>query len=283
MFLQKERHNNFLKKDFVTMIDELQKLRELTETLTGNGYLRDQAEEWEYALNAIPNPIYVVSRDHKIKFMNNFLIEKLNLLNKDYENKLSYDIVNDITKEEISFYSEEKLELKDRYIEKLNGWFNIIRSPIYSKTNKLLGYICVMQDITTEKNALQQLKWRTATLDTVFNMAPIGIGLIERDTKLIKTVNKTMLDLTGYSETELIGQTLDLLYPESGIDSFDFGECENLKTVWLTKNGSLRFLYLRLSKVEENGDIVFTAVEVSDFRSFNNEGQIFKEECTAYF
>ena len=46
------------------MIDELKKLRELTETLTGNGYLRDRAEEWEYAFDAIPDYIYSVSYTH---------------------------------------------------------------------------------------------------------------------------------------------------------------------------------------------------------------------------
>jgi len=44
------------------MIDELKKLRELTEELTGNGYLRDQADEWEYALDAMPEFVFTGSK-----------------------------------------------------------------------------------------------------------------------------------------------------------------------------------------------------------------------------
>jgi len=145
------------------MIDELKKLRELTETLTGNGYLRDQAEEWEYALDAIPNPIYIINHKFMIKFVNKAFVKRFSVEKKDCLDKTCYYFITeheagDIPEDYINeIVMDSEPLLKERYIEKLNGWFDINRSPIYTVTNKFLGYICVLQDVTDKKLAIDKL------------------------------------------------------------------------------------------------------------------------------
>ena len=72
------------------MIDELKRLRQLTETLTGNGYLKDQAKEWEYALDAIPECIYIINNKFEIKFTDNLYLDNLrNKVNSEVKAKMS--------------------------------------------------------------------------------------------------------------------------------------------------------------------------------------------------
>ena len=106
------------------MIDELRKLRELTETLTGNGYLRDQAEEWEYALNAIPGYIYIINPKFEIRFINDALAERLNVNRNDLYGKFCYDVILGLDKQKVKelwadngIINNTKFFLKEIYID----------------------------------------------------------------------------------------------------------------------------------------------------------------------
>jgi two-component system cell cycle sensor histidine kinase/response regulator CckA len=275
------------------MIDELRKLRELTETLTGNGYLRDQAEEWEYALDAIPDPIYIINPSFRIKFINKTLAEKLDVAKDDCTNKLCYEYIRGYKEGEVPAdwasveVVKDKPLLKEEYIEKLNGWFHITRSPIYTRTGKLLGFICVLQDITAEKEARELLLKREATLETIFNATPIGIGLLRRGSRIIKAVNQTIVDMTGYSAEELIGQSARLLYASdeeyervgiekySRMDEVGYGDTEaKIKT----KDGRLMNVYLKSAKVGVNGSAVFTITDLTDIKESKQRTRLFVEQ-----
>lgn len=128
---------------------ELKKLRELTGRLTENSYLIDRAEQWEFALDAIPDLIFVINQDYKIKYINKALSNKLNV-NKN----------NVVGKDCCNFFSDKKhvclchktfsiINLDDVYIgQGLNGWFDFTRSSIFDDNGGLLGFVCVLKDIT---------------------------------------------------------------------------------------------------------------------------------------
>jgi len=272
------------------MIDELRKLRELTETLTGNGYLRDQAEEWEYALDAIPDLIYIINIRGEIKFVNKALATRVGLTADECVDKMHYILINGFAVLDFPGVWKDKdtIEatpyLEEQYIDKLQGWFNISRAPIYTKVGKFIGFICVMQEITLEKNARDEMRRKEETLETVFNAAPIGIGLLERYTRIIKAVNKTILDITGYKEEELVGRSCRILYPSDeefarvgGQKKEDPGEFEYgfTETLWKTKVGSLRNIFLKSSRVGSNGSIVFTATDVTETKHTEQHVNLF--------
>lgn len=144
------------------MMDELKKLKELTEVLTGNGYLRNQAEEWEYALDAIPEFVYVIDVNHNLKFVNKILAQRLGASKDDLYNKKCYHIIKgkQVDSEGECLFAEDCCDLDaavqtsgEIYLEKLDGWFVYDRSPIYTKTNKLIGFICILRDVTDRKAA----------------------------------------------------------------------------------------------------------------------------------
>jgi PAS domain S-box-containing protein len=196
------------------MINELQKLRELTDTLTGNGYLKDRADEWEDILDAIPNFVYITDTDFRIKFVNNALVNKLKVFKGDILDKLCYNVVRSLENQAKDFNNaEDTLIISREHIEKLDGWFKIVRAPIKNRNNKLLGFVYVLQDFTLEKETIEDLKKKEKLFDTVFEYAPIGIGLVDSETNVFYAVNRYLTDLLGYKKEELIGRSSKMIYP----------------------------------------------------------------------
>lgn len=275
------------------MMEELKKLRELTETLTGNGYLKDQAQEWEYALDAIPNYVYIINDNYEIKFANRLLCERLGINKQDIQNRKCYKVVNSESAEDLpeawrkKFDGKKPLVIEEAYLENLKGWFKMTKSPIYTKTNKLIGSICTLQDITEKKHAVDNLVLREATLETIFNTAPICIGLIQKDTRIIKAVNKNFKQVTGFTSDELVGQSIEMLYANKeefnrvgvaaykNIDTIGFGDTE---TTWVTKQGEARSVYLRTARIENEEDVVFTAVDVTGDKHMEQRMKLFAEQ-----
>ena len=72
------------------------------------------------------------------------------------------------------------------------------------------GVTFTAQDITERKQIAQQLAKSNAYLESVIRSAPTGITLLVN--RVIQQVNKQFCEITGYSESELIGQSIRILY-----------------------------------------------------------------------
>jgi PAS domain S-box-containing protein len=162
------------------MMDEIKKLRALTEVLTGNGYLRDQAAEWEYALDAIPEFVYIIDTKHNLKFVNKILAERLGVSKEDLFNKKCYNIIKgyDLNDDGECLIADDCCDLDNLgdttgevFLENLNGWFVYDRSPIYTKTQKLIGFICILRDITERKKAEHAIERNEARLAAALELS----------------------------------------------------------------------------------------------------------------
>lgn len=243
------------------MIEELRKLRELTETLTGNGYLRDHTKEWEYALDAIPECICIINSRYKISFANKALIDRLNqsrseLIGKDYYEEIRGIEVNS---ESLNSTPIPK-SVKSVFLSKLNGWFDISKSPIYTSSEKLIGFICVLQDVTDKRSAINEIINKKATLDVILDTVPVGIGLMDKN-KNILSINKSMEKLLGYSDMELRGKPIGKICNNEE----DFNKvCHILdgnnafNTCVSTKDGNVINILLKIATVGPEGLTVFT-------------------------
>ena len=246
------------------MIDELKKLREITETLTGNGYLKDQAEEWEYALDAIPDCIYIINTRFEIRFSNKALCEKMEQTKEGLYGKICYEVIfgcNDASlfpDWRLSKESHDAISVKNIFVDKLCGWYDVTRAPIYTKSNNLIGFICILQDITDKRIADNTVKHREALLDAVFDSVPVGIGIIDKESRVLLSVNKHMIDFTGYSEYELIRKTDRVLY------KYEHTYTEVGKLIESKTNGTVRGSIITKSGSELYVDIKIYAIGSSD-------------------
>lgn len=254
------------------MINELKKLRELTETLTGQGYLRDRATEWEYVLDALPDCIYIVNNNYELKFINKALKERLGVERKAdvYDVKCFKAIkgMPDPTERPISKPTEV-------FLPDLSGWFSVSRSPITTKNNKLLGFIVILKDVSAKREAEFNLLARQQMLETIYRASPIGIGIVEHDTRKIKFVNQALSIILGYTEDQLVNNSARLVYPDEeeflrvGREKHGRVTKErvvSLETRWKRIDGEILDIFLSSSMVAGGNDIVFTAMDITDVK-----------------
>jgi PAS domain S-box-containing protein len=111
-------------------------------------------------------------------------------------------------------------------------------------------------------------------LESILRSAPTGIGMVEN--RVLVQVNEYILQLTGYSRGELLGQSARMLYPTQ--EEFDFVGREkyrqisekgtgSLETRWQRKDSSIRNVLLSSTPLDL-GDlakgVTFTVLDITE-------------------
>lgn len=267
------------------MIEELKKLRELTEALTGNGYLRDQAEEWEYALNSIPEFVYIIDTQYNLKFVNRVLAQRLDISKEELYNKKCYEVISGLppngTNKPCNL-STEVCDIKntdsfssssqDIFIEKLKGWFIYGRSPIYTKNSKLIGFICILRDVTERRRLEEETKKRKKILDTIFSTVPACIGLFKKSTLEFIAINDFMCKLLDYREEELIGKHISMVFKsKEELERVCSIRSKPVTTQFIGRNNKVVDVLVTNNKTDIDDEVVFTAIDMTDYVSLKCE------------
>ena len=123
------------------MLEELKTLKKLTQMIV------DSPMEMEYdtiiksTLNALPYPIFIIDSLHTIKFANNYLSLYFNIDINKIINKKYTDILfkNNTFKFSSILNKKNMVGIKDPlHVSEMTKF------PIFNKTNKTIGYICVV-------------------------------------------------------------------------------------------------------------------------------------------
>lgn len=261
------------------MDTELTRLIELTEKLTRDGYLKSQTDEWECVLDAIPECIYITNINKYIRFINRALQVRLGIgaKNEVYTttcfsllghkgclceaDKTDYDLIKWCGVSEIVF------------LAKLNGWFESSMTPIYSRIGKLLGYICVLKEVTEGKMTEQFAIERQKLIDAVYVSSPSGIGLMEQNEMVLKFSNSALLKLTGYSEKELIGNSVRKLFVSDVLANKVFNLISNkeyiegsisIETAWVKEDGTNIDVLMSIIKTIGASNIIFNVIDITE-------------------
>ena len=107
------------------------------------------------------------------------------------------------TRDEITYYDKE------------GGLRYALRSfsPVRDEKGRIILISIQGQDITDRRDTEESLKKSEAMLKTILKAAPIGISLVVE--RKFLWVNDMALDILGYSEDELKGQSARLIYPDN--------------------------------------------------------------------
>ncbi len=124
-----------------------------------------------------------------------------------------------------------------------------------------------------EKRAADQLlKENVEKIQSIFRVAPVGIGLTVN--RVFMEVNDTFCKMTGYSRKELIGKNTDLLYEtkdeyeSAGIDIYSQladKETGSVETKLKCKDGSIINIILSLTPLDKNDPKKGVLYSVMDF------------------
>jgi len=136
-------------------------------------------------------------------------------------------------------------------------------------------------DVTERKRVEEALQERQARLDSIFRVAPIGIGIVIR--RVLMEVNDRICEITGYSREELLGRSSRILYPTQ--HEFDFVGTDKarqyrerglgcLETRCRHKDGHLIDILLGSTPIvpgHPEAGVIFTALDISDRKKAEKE------------
>jgi len=140
---------------------------------------------------------------------------------------------------------------------------------------QIVGAIAVITDISERKQTEQALRESEARLTSIFKAAPIGIGLVSPDRRLLQ-VNSNLCEMVGYSAEELAGQSARILYPSDeeyervGVEKYEQIRARGIgsvETLFQHKNGTTRSILLssaRLDPQDPNSTTAFTALDITE-------------------
>lgn len=197
-------------------MDELEKLRQLTKTITSNGYLTDQTDAWRYAFDSVKELVCITNPEFEIKFINKPLSSKLNITSNDFINKdlasvlpdniFSLDGSSGVIGDNSIYYGEA-------FIEELNGWYERYRYYIEDDNGVVIGYTFMLIDITTRKEASLQLEEKEDRFRELFNNMASGVAvykyedndftIVDFNNAAQKIENRTLEEIKGKKVTEV--------------------------------------------------------------------------------
>lgn len=260
------------------------------------GYIRDisdrkQAEdqinktqrEWESIFEAIEEPTVIISPERIIMAANRALIKASGLPPEDILGRKCHQLFHGkettmppdgcpLTK----LLVNGKMETADMDLEAFGKSAHISCIPVFDNHNRLEQVIHIAADTTQKKQMEEALHRSASTLKSIFQAAPIGIGLVSN--RILKQVNDRLCRMVGYSREELLEKSARILYPTD--EDYEFVGREKyaqiaergtgtVETKWMRKDGSIMRILMSSTPLNpfnlEDG-VTFTALDITESR-----------------
>ncbi|HEY4684269.1 MAG TPA: response regulator [Candidatus Acidoferrales bacterium] len=234
-------------------------------------------KEWELTFDTVPDPIFLLDEECRIKRANRAAAQVLGLEFSQLIGKLWYEALHGLGDPRPDCPHERMLATgkQERYdIEepRLGRIFEVTTTPISDPGGVLRGSVHVMRDITEPKRAEEALRESEARYRKLVENAVYGIYHSKVDGKFLD-INPALVAMLGYeSEAELlaVNPTTDL-YQDPGQrgrlveEHRQTGRLEGLEVEWKRKDGKPITVRLSGRGVQnEQGALAYFEVIVED-------------------
>ncbi len=216
--------------------------------------------------------IYKYNHNSKIYDYISPSIKKLTGYTKDEINKISFSRI--VKKVECS-YSKDKDDLdmaEDFYgnytIETKSGEIKLIEDLSFydpDEQGKLSESIGILRDITPLKEVFNGLNFEKNKLNAILNLADIIVTVIDKNENLSK-VNKKGIEITGYSEEELMGKGWLRTIPKR------YQALIKVQTLRNRKNKNNKPVQIEVPLITKSGEEKIIAWHISELK--NEQGQL---------
>lgn len=233
--------------------------------------VNDAVWDWDIANNKVyfDNRYYTMAGYEPNEFPHSFDEWTKRVHPEDLEDTMK-EIQNHIEGKTKGFDVEFRFRRKDGNWMWLRGRGKNIETDPQGHVLRMIG---THTDITDRKKAEVALKLNEERLQSIFRVAPIGIGVVKN--RVFTELNPRISEMTGYTRDELIGQSARILYPTE--EDFQFVGSEkyrqinqsgtgSVETRWLRKDGTLIDIILASTPINVGNlseGVTFTALDIT--------------------
>ncbi|MBA4311626.1 MAG: hypothetical protein C0417_03245 [Chlorobiaceae bacterium] len=182
--------------------EELAKHQELLKR-SADG-LRVAALRWQSTFDAVHDPIFLMSMDHKILLANKATQECFNITPEAAIGKHCWEVVHNQNNPfpECPVLQLEKTGKRESIELKVSSnWYEIIVDPVFDEDHKLVGIVHIARNITKRKHYEEAVATEKERLDVT--LRSIGDGVISTDRiGKILIMNKLAEEYTGWNFEE---------------------------------------------------------------------------------
>jgi len=152
----------------------------------------------------------------------------------------------------------------------LAWWCRVLKD----KHGNVTGALSTARDITEQRHAEDALRESEATLKSILQAAPVGIGIVKN--RIISWTNDTLRAMTGYTAEELAGKSSKILYPTDeefyyvGEEKYrqirEYGS-GTVETRWKKKDGAIMDILLSsvpINPADLSQGVTFTALDITE-------------------
>jgi len=146
-------------------------------------------------------------------------------------------------------------------------------SPVFDDTGNVVFVVEHVRDITDRKRSEEAKREREEKLQSIFRVAPTGIGLVRN--RILLDVNPRICEMTGYVKEELLGKSARIFYPTQ--EDFEYVGTEKyrqiaergtgvVETKWMKKDGTILDVILASTPLDLNDlskGVTFTALDIT--------------------
>jgi len=203
--------------------------------------LLESQKRFELFMQHLPGAAFIKDQEGRLLYCNECFASLINrrledLIGKETEDYTPVDIAADFLRENAEMLHHNRvLEREHSYPgpDGLSHWLTIKFPILRDGEPPLVGAMSL--DISMRKQAEEALQEREALLESIFRVAPIGIGLTRN--RVLVEVNDYICEMTGYARQELVGKDSSVLYPTQ-VD-YDFVGSEKYRQIAETGTGTV--------------------------------------------
>ncbi|MGZ8251917.1 MAG: PAS domain S-box protein [Methylophilaceae bacterium] len=162
-------------------------------------------------------------------------------------------------------------------------WANVVITPTYNSNGGLSGFIKITRDTSLSKSSDLAQGDNTSNFHGAFQDAPIGMMLVDLEWKITR-VNRSICDMLGYTEAELLTKTFqEITHPEDIGTDLDLvrqmiaGDINDyrLEKRYFHKDGHVIWMLLSASLLKDQNRIpahfIFHIQDISEYKKIQKQ------------
>ncbi len=256
-------------------------IRDISDRKQSEDKINKTQREWKGIFEAVGEPTVIISPERVILAANSALIKVSGLPLEEILGRKCHELFHGketttppdgcpLTK----LMLRGKMETADMDVEAFGRSSHISCIPVFDNHNRLEQVIHIAADTTQKKQMEEALERSASTLKSIFQAAPIGIGLVSN--RILKQVNDRLCRMVGYSREELLEKSARILYPTD--EEYEFVGREKyaqiaergtgtVETSWMRKDGSMMRILMSSTPLNPSNladGVTFTALDITE-------------------